>query len=98
MQIHLIEKADNFIKLREKIWECGSWKLDEDKAKKLVGGHIYFHKKRTEPSFYGGSILGYRVKPDEPNLGNIIFEFEYSSSCRGIKTDKLGWSIEKKIV
>jgi hypothetical protein len=98
MQIHLIEKADNFNKLREKIWECGWWKLDEDKAKKLVGGHIYFHKKRSEPSFYGGSILGYRVKQEEPNQGRIIFEFEYRSACRGIKTDKIGWSIEKKIV
>ncbi len=74
------------------------WKLDEDKAKKLIGGHIYFHKKRSEPSFYGGSIRGYRVKQDEPNQGRIIFEFEYHSACRGVKTDKNGWSIAKKIV
>jgi hypothetical protein len=98
MQIHLVEKANNFTKLQEKVWECGWWQLDEDEAKKLVGGNIYFHKKRTEPSFYGGSIRGYRVEPDEPNRGRIIFEFEYQSACRGIKTGKLGWSIAKKIV
>jgi hypothetical protein len=98
MKIHLIETANNFNKLREKIWECGWWKLEEDKAKKLIGGHIYFHKKRSEPSFYGGSIRGYRVKQEEPNQGKIIFEFEYHSACRGIKTDKTGWSIAKKIV
>jgi len=98
MQIHVIENADNFTNLREKIWECGWWKLKEDEAKKLIGGHIYFHKKRSEPSFYGGSILGYRVKQEEPHQGKINFKFQYHSACRGIKTDKNGWSIAKKIV
>jgi hypothetical protein len=98
MQIHVIENADNFTNLREKIWECGWWILKEDEAKKLIGGHIYFHKKRSEPSFYGGSILGYRVKQEEPNRGRINFKFQYHSACRGIKTDRNGWSIAKKIV
>lgn len=98
MKIHLIENANNFNKLREKIWECGWWKVDEGEARKLIGGHIYFHKKRAEPSFYGGTIRGYRVEPDAPNQGRIIFEFEYQSGCRGVKTDKLGWSVTKKIV
>lgn len=98
MQIHLIENADNFVKLRKNVWECGWWKLGEEEAKKLVGGHIYFHKTRSEPSFYGGAILGYRIKEDDPDRGKIIFEFEYKLACRGIKTEKTGWSLEKKIV
>ena len=44
MQIHLIETANNFTKLREKIWECGWWKLEEEKAKKLIGGIFIFTK------------------------------------------------------
>jgi hypothetical protein len=82
MQIHLIENADNFTKLRDKVWESGWWVLTEDEAKKLIGGHIYFHRKKSEPSFYGG----------------VIFEFEYRDACRGIKADRCGWSMEKKIV
>ena len=61
MNIHLVEPLNHFVKLKDNVWESGSWGLDEDKAKKLVGGEIYFHKKRQEPSFYGGTILGYRV-------------------------------------
>ena len=69
-----------------------------DEAKKLVGGHIYFHRKKSEPSFYGGSIRSFRIKQDDPHRGSIIFEFEYLEACRGIKADKCGWSLEKKIV
>ncbi len=98
MQIHLIEIANNFVKLHDKVWESGWWQLGEDEARKLIGGQIYFHRKKTEPSFYGGSIRGFRVKEEDPHKGSIIFEFEYREACRGIKVDKLGWSLEKKIV
>jgi hypothetical protein len=98
MQIHLIENADNFTKLRDKVWESGWWVLTEDEAKKLVGGQIYFHRKKSEPSFYGGSIRSFRIEQEDPHRGSIIFEFEYRETCRGIKADKCGWSLEKKIV
>ena len=84
MQIHVIENTHNFSKLREYIWECGWWKLDEDKAKILTGGNIYFHTKRSEPSFYGGSIRGYRVEQDQPRQGRTVFETE-----RGLGRKKL---------
>ncbi|HEX7538758.1 MAG TPA: hypothetical protein VF358_00515 [Syntrophales bacterium] len=98
MQIHLIENADNFTKLRDKVWESGWWVLTEDEAKKLVGGHIYFHRKKSEPSFYGGAIRSFRIKQEDPHMGSVIFEFEYRDACRGIKADRCGWSMEKKIV
>jgi len=98
MNIHLIEKSNNFCKLHDNTWESGWWKLDESKAQKLVGGEIYFHKKRQEPSFYGGKILGYRVEQDEPYQGRIIFKLQHSQSCRNVRTDKSGWSKEMKII
>lgn len=98
MQIHLIENANNFTKLRPRVWESGWWLLDEEDAKKLVGGRIFFHRKKTEPSFYGGSIRSYRVKEEEPHKGSIIFEFEYDDGFRGVKADKTGWFKERKIV
>ena len=47
MNIHLVEPLNHFVKLKDNVWESGWWRLDEDKAKKLVGGEIYFHKKET---------------------------------------------------
>lgn len=97
MNIHLVEPLNHFVKLQDNVWESGSWRLDEDKAKKLVGGEIYFHKKRVEPSFYGGTILGYRVNPDGENQGKVIFKLSYSHSCRNVSTNKSGWRNDMKI-
>lgn len=98
MSIHLLEPVNNFVKLQDKIWQCGWWKLEEDKVQELIGSEIYFHKKRSEPSFYGGTIKGYRVEQEGPHQGRVVFEFEVQQTCRNIKTDGKGWSLEMKIV
>jgi hypothetical protein len=98
MNVHLIEPANHFVKLQENVWESGSWRLDESQAKKLVGGEIYFHKKRQEPSFYGGKILGYRVHPDGEGQGKIVFQLKHQLSCRNVSTSKSGWSKDVKII
>jgi hypothetical protein len=97
MNIHLVEPLNHFVKLQDNVWESGSWKLDEGQAKKLVGGEIYFHKKRLEPSFYGGTILGYRVHQEGENQGRIVFKLQYSLSCRNVSTGKAGWNKLMKI-
>ena len=98
VKIHLLEPLNHFVKLQDNVWESGWWKLDEEKAKKLVGGEIYFHKKRQEPSFYGGTILGYRINQDGEYQGKIIFKLQHRPSCRNVRTDKSGWKKDVKII
>lgn len=98
MNIHLIEKLNNFVRLQDNIWESGWWSLDESKAKKLVGGEIYFHKQQQEPSFYGGTILEYRIEHHGQYEGKVVFKIQYSEACRNVRTDKQGWSRRMKIV
>lgn len=98
MNIHMIEPLNNFVKLPDNNWESGWWSLDESQAKQLVGGEIYFHKKRLEPSFFGGSITGYRIDQDPQYEGKIIFTLQYHAACRNVSTDKLGWSKKIKII
>lgn len=98
MNIHLIENTNNFLRLKENVWESGWWKLDENAALKLVGGEVYFHKKQQEPSFYGGAITGYRVEQGGEYQGKIVFVFEHRQSCRNVRTDRYGWSRKMKIV
>ena len=98
LNIHLVEPVNHFVKLQDNVWESGWWKLDEDQAKKLVGGEIYFHKRKREPSFYGGGILGYRVYPDGEYEGKIIFKLRHRPSCRNVRTDKCGWKKNVKII
>jgi hypothetical protein len=97
MNIHLVEPLDNFTKLQGNVWESGCWAIDESKAQQLVGGDIYFHKTRPDPSYYGGTILGYRVEPDGNCQGMIVFKLEHCKSHRNVSTDKSGWSKGMKI-
>jgi hypothetical protein len=97
MNIHLVEPLNHFVKIEDNVWESGWWNLDESEAKKLVGGEIYFHKKRQEPSFYGGTILGYRINDGGEYQGRVIFKLKYSQACRNIRTTKSGWTKDVKI-
>jgi len=98
MNIHMVEPANKFVKLPDSQWESGWWILDENKARELVGGEIYFHKKQQEPSFFGGIITGYRIEQGESNQGKIVFTLQYNAACRNVKTDKNGWSKRMKII
>jgi hypothetical protein len=98
MNIHIIEPLNNFVNLRDKGWESGWWNIDENKAKELVGGEIYFHKKQQEPSFFGGIITGYRIEQNTQYQGKIVFTLQYNAACRNVKTEKLGWSKKMKII
>lgn len=98
MKIHLVENLNNFVKLKENLWESGWWELEESKAAKLVGGKIYFHKVQQERSFYGGNITGYRIVRDGEHKGLIVFQFQHNKVCRDVKTDKSGWNKKMKII
>jgi hypothetical protein len=98
MNIHIIEPLNNFVKLPDDKWESGGWSIDESKAQKLLGGQIYFHKRRMEPSFFGGSITDYRVDKSAECQDKIVFTFQYNASCRNVNTDRYGWSKKIKII
>jgi hypothetical protein len=98
MDVHILEPMNNFVKLQDEGWESGWWSIDENKAKELVGGKIYFHKKRLDPSFFGGVITGYRIEQDVQYPGNIVFALQYNPECRNVRTDKNGWSKKMKII
>lgn len=97
MNIHIVEVKNSFVKLSNDEYESGCSQLDEAKAEKLVGGDIYFHKTRSEPSFYGGRIINYRLETGEAQKGMIVFILRYNKGCRNIRTDKNGWSKSIKI-
>ena len=98
MNIHIIEPVNRFVKLDDNVWESGAWKLTEDRAQKLVGGEIYFHRNRTEPSFYGWTVLGYRVEQEGQDTRRIVFKLQYKKECRNVRTDPSGWSNKIKII
>ena len=101
-KVHLIERINN-VKLLSKErneWASHCWAINEDVAKKLVGGEIYLHKSKDKPSHFGGIILSYEVMPDnaEKDAGRVIFNFRAGLEFKNVRTAKDGWGMEKKYV
>jgi hypothetical protein len=104
-KIHLIERIAN-LKITNKAnnkWDSYCWAIAEDTAAKLVGGQIYLHRAQDKPSHFGGTILSYRVLPEDAIgehevPGRIVFNFKATLDCKDVKAGKDGWGMEKKIV
>lgn len=98
--IHLVERVGlmRMVDRASREYESGFWVFGQQTAEELIGGDIYFHKKRAEPSFFGGQILSFRVQPDGKYADRIIFRFRPLQSHKGIAAGTEGWGQEKKIV
>jgi hypothetical protein len=81
-------------------WESGNWDVSVDKAESLDGKRIYFHLKQAELSYFGGTIIGYRVLPhDHPETpGRIVFKFIPDAEGRGYNAGSSGWRNEQKTI
>ena len=96
-RIHLLERNDQIVKVSDQVWESGNWSLPEIKARSLLSGSILFHKKRSEPSYFGGLILNYRIQDKGQKKERVIFTFEYRADHRMVLAGK-GWSKDMKVV
>ena len=100
MAIHLVEKRGliRVLDLAADEYESGFWLLGAERAQALVGGDVYFHAARADPSFFGGRVLGFRVQGDGEFAGRIVLRLRSDLEHKGVTTGRDGWSMEKKIV
>ena len=98
--IHFVEQKGNVWKVKDSSdeWESGYWVVGLETAQKLIGGDLYLHSKQSEPSHFGGTVLGYRVQPEGKVAGRLIFRIRASARHRGVLAGREGWGNEKKIV
>jgi len=87
-EAHFIENDRRFKKIpnTHDEWESGFWKITESTAQALMNGDLYFHEKQTQPSYFGGTILGYRLQPDGEYAGRMIFRFRASNINKMVRT------------
>lgn len=103
-RIHVIEKLRYITRLDNDEWESGFWRITPETAAALVNGQMFFHSGQREPSHFGGMILDFRVANqteiarDAGFEGRIVFRLKCSNDYKGVKADKGGWALEKKIV
>jgi hypothetical protein len=91
--IHLLARRNDqppgsFFQVRDGVHFTGWWALSEDAARRLVGGSVFLHQTKATPSWYGGTILGYRVGQEGPRGENRIgFEFQFAQVARNVAWD-----------
>jgi hypothetical protein len=98
--IHLIERTDNVRKTdRDRNeWESGHWPVPEATAQKLVGGSLFLHRSKQQPSHFGGEILSYRIEESGASAGLCVFTVRAKVDCKDVKTDRTGWSKDTKVI
>jgi hypothetical protein len=68
------------------IYESTAWRFDLEKAQQLVGGWIYLHTAKAEPSGFGGKVLLVRQFFDEAEPTNrIAIQFEAAQDARDVE-------------
>lgn len=99
-QIHLVERVPAVRKIDKdkNEWESGLWVVSEESAQKLVGGRLFLHAGKQQPSHFGGEILGYRVEGTGEKAGHVVFTVFAAIDCKGVKVARTGWSNDTKIV
>ena len=108
--LHIIKKMDKetnrplgLTQIQPKVNRYMSccWDFDIEEMKQLIGGMIFFHKTKTEPSYLGGKVLNvHPITMDkdydgpyyQPKLEDIdkrsdrmMFEFEITLDSRDVK-------------
>ena len=63
----------------------------------MIGGQIYFHERKRDPSFYGGQIVDVHRAIDGAYPDKIVFKFLFSRDCRGVRTSSDGWAQVMKL-
>lgn len=101
--IHLIRNDPKLpqikpVKPGSDLFQSGYWVISEAKAEALKGGKVFFHEKKAEPSFFGGEITEFKKVTEGEYKGRIVFIFKPDRACKGIKTQRDGWSQEMKLL
>ena len=100
--IHLIQKYPDLlpwpVENESTTYESGYWKLTPERAQQLIRKKIFFHKKKSEASFFGGIIESYRIMEDHPWEERVIFRFKALRELKGKVTETTGWKMEMKFV
>lgn len=85
--IHFICRGRlNLAVVKHPVYTTGFWAIPQDWADRLVGGMIYLHETKTEPSYFGGRVLEWRPATEADttdHAGDIIFTIEATLDAKG---------------
>ena len=86
LSIHFICRGSlNVHVVKHPVYESGVWDV-ENNAAKLVGGMLYLHEAKADPSYFGGRIESFRVvETDEAHSRRIVFTVTSLREGKGVR-------------
>jgi hypothetical protein len=68
------------------LWRSGNWDVSEGEAAKLIGGRIFLHETKAQPSAFGGEVIGFEAIRDTTvaRERRIVFTIRPSASDKGV--------------
>ncbi len=100
-RLHVICKNGRHLKRIKDIgpdmYESGYWPIAEDNARHLIGGTLYLHETKAEPSYFGGKVEDFRRAdgewPQHPE--RLIFTVRSTRDAKGQQwrgdTNSMAW-------
>jgi len=67
-------------------YTSGSWTLSAAEANALVGGRLYLHETKAEPSYFGGTVLDWAPSKRESGAkeDGITFRLLADQEAKGV--------------
>ena len=89
--LHLINRDGergrplNLDKVADDVWRTCCWAISAEDAAALVGGWVYLHSTKGEPSFFGGIVTAAEpvVTPEHAREDRFAFIFDAKPKGRG---------------
>ena len=68
------------------VFRSGVWDFSIDEARGLIGGSIFFHERKSDPSYLGGSVTDVETVdvPEAPRRHRVVFTFKVAPEARGV--------------
>lgn len=75
------------------VYRSEAWALTADEVALLEGGRIYLHQAKSEPSYFGGSVLGMeRLPTTQGELDRWALTVKSDIQGKGVEWDERGKS------
>lgn len=85
-RVHLVCRGGRHLKPTEGFeYESGYWVFSETQVKQLMQGLLFLHEKKSQPSYFGGVIVGHRLAgAEEPSPGHVVLKIAPKNDCKDI--------------
>lgn len=99
--IHFICRGQLGIQVLDKAthrYTSSAWLLKPDDAAAIVGGTVFFHETKSQPSYFGGTVQSVEVTDPlegdeaEPGRKRYVLTLTATRGAKGVKWDRRGQS------